>query len=109
MFHKAVDALHLVGYLDALRAMRFALMATDAMVRLTQTGHAPVVAYKKGTARLAVVFVLGRRRHVAFVDALVVVGEDAGDVDAVGAGHAILACGAGYGGIAQYHLRRIFQ
>lgn len=98
-----------VRYLNALWAVWGALVTSDAVACLTQTGHAPVIAYEESTACLAVVLVPGRRRHIPLIDALVVVGKDAGYVDAVRTRHTILASGAWDGRVTQHFLRRIFQ
>ena len=61
------------------------------MVCLAQTRHAAVVSYEEGAALASILRVLKMSRHVALLDALVVVGEDGRYVDAVGAGHAVVA------------------
>ena len=57
--------------------------------------HTAVVADEERSAHFLVVALVLRLGEVSFLDALVVVREDAGNVQAEGAGHAILARGAG--------------
>lgn len=97
LLNVAVDAVHLVGYLDVLRAMLHALEAPDAMVRLPQFGHGAVVAHEERTACPPVIRVLGVVGYIPLVDTAVVVGEDGGDIDTIRAGHAVVALVAGYG------------
>jgi hypothetical protein len=52
--------------------MAFALVATDAMVGLSQLRHATVIANEEGTTGLAIVLVLLALGYIALVDALVV-------------------------------------
>ena len=98
LLHKLVDALHLSGNVDALRAVGGTLAAADTVVGLTQTGNGAVVADEE-SATLAAVLGVGQRAaaEIALRQALIEVGEDGGDVQPVGTGHAILAGGAGYG------------
>ena len=77
-----------------------AFAAVDAMVGLAEAVDALVVGGEVGAAGAAELLLLDGALggDVALGEALVVVGEDAGDVEAVGAGHAVLARGAGDGG-----------
>ena len=77
--------------------MLVALPAADTVVGLTEFGYAAVIAYKECAAGLTVVAVGAADGEVALIDALVVVQEHSGYVDAVGAGHAVLAVVAGDG------------
>ena len=75
--------------------MRITLGTTYAMIRLTQAGHTAVVAHEKGTAGFPVVVIPLVAGHVPFVDTFIIMQQDAGDVQPVGAGHAIVAVVAG--------------
>ena len=104
-----VDAVQLVRNVDGLRAMFYALAAADAVAGLAQFGYAAVVADKECPAGFAVVAVLPAGGEVAFIDAFVVMQQYCGDVDAVGAGHAVLAVVAGDSGILVYLACCIFE
>ena len=75
-FHKPVYFLQFRRDVDALRTVRVALAATGATVGLAETGNTAVIAYQEGAACLAVILVLAVLRHVALVDAAVVVQQD---------------------------------
>ena len=78
--------------------MRGALAATDAMVGLAQAGYGTVVADEECTAEAEVLVARQTTTdEFALREALVEMGEYGGNIQAVGAGHAILAGGAGYG------------
>ena len=79
------------------------------MARLPEFGNRAVVTDEERPAGLPVAGVLPVLGHVAFVHAAVVVGEDRRDVQPVGAGHAVLALGAGHGGVFEHQLRGIFE
>ena len=68
-----------------------------------------VVTHKESTPSFPIVLVLQRRGHVALIDTLVVMGEDARNVQSVGARHAILTCCTRYRRIFQHGLRRVFE
>ena len=70
------------------------MAAADALFGLAQARNAPVVSDQEGPPGAAVVGIARVVADVALVDTLVVVGEDAGDVHSVGAGHTVLAGGA---------------
>ena len=93
--HVLVDALELTRDVDALGTFLYAGAAADAMVGLTEGRDGLVVLVEERAAQLGVLRVLavGRQGHLG--DTPVVVGEDGGDVDAVGTGHAVLAVVAG--------------
>ena len=105
--HEVADAVQLIGYLDVLRTMLHALAATDAVVGLPELGHSTVVAHQEGAASLPIVGVLAAFGHIALVDALVVVEQDGRNINAVGAGHAILAVVAGNRGVLLDQLGRV--
>ena len=86
-----VYAMQFGGDVDSLRTMWSAPAATNAMACLPESGHRPVIAHKESASRLTEIMALGGCRCVPFVDALVIVGEYAGDVDPVGAWHAVFA------------------
>ena len=104
-----VYPLHLRRDVDILRTVMHALVATDTMVRLTQARYAAVVTHEEGPPGFPVVFVLRRGGHITLVDTLVVMGEDARNVQPVGTRHAILAGRTRYRRIFQHRLRRIFE
>ena len=91
ILNQHIHFMHLSRYIDGLGAMGRALAATDAVAGLAQTRHTTVVTYQESTALLLVVRVLLVIGQKAFLDALVVVREDSGDVDTVWAGHAVVA------------------
>ena len=80
--------------------MLHALAAADAVVGLAQFGHAAVIADKEGLASAGIVGVIAVSGEVTLGNALVVVGEYARNVDAIGARHAVLAVVAGNGVVA---------
>ena len=77
------------------------------MVGLAQFWHAAVVAHEEGTARFLVIGVGGFPHHILGAEALVVVNENAGNVDAVGARHTVFAVVTRNGVVAHYLLRDI--
>ena len=79
------------------------------MAGLPEFGHRAVVSHEEGPSRLAVILILGGRRDIALIDAFVVMGEDAGDVQAVRARHTVLAARAGDGGIFEHQLGSICE
>ena len=91
VFHIPVDALQLRRNGDGLRAVAEAFTATDAVVRLAEGGDRPVVAYQVGVLEFAVLLLLLGLGVAPFRDGGVVMLEDARDVDAPGAGHAVFA------------------
>ena len=62
-----------------------------AMIGLAKGRYGPVVADQVCAAQLAVVLLFDALRHVALVDALVVMLEYSRNVDPVGTWHAVLA------------------
>ena len=98
LLDEVVDAVKLGRYVDLLRAVLYALPAAYTVAGLSDGRDAAVVAYEEAFPCLAVLARLGvAGGHFAFGDAFVVVVEDDGDVEAVGAGHAVVAGGAGNG------------
>jgi len=89
--------------------MRVALVASGTMTCLAKLRYAAVIADEEGAACFAIVLVLTAFRHIALVDASVVMQQYGGDVQTVGTRHAVFAVVARNGGIGQHHLRRIFQ
>ena len=104
-----VYALHLLGNVDALRAVYVALPATDAVVGLPETRHAAVVPHQERPTRLTVTLALRRGDDVALVHTLVVMQQHRRNVNAVGTRHAILAVVAWDSGILQHELCRLFE
>ena len=95
LIYEAVDALHLLGDVDALRAVGDAMITAYAMVRLTDGWHGAVVTHKERTA--VALELIGRTvcsRHSALRDTLVIMREDTRYVQPVRAGHAVVAGGA---------------
>ena len=86
-----VDPPKLSGNRNALRALRDALLAPDAVVRLTQGRDRSVVAHKVGLAELPVVLLLLAPGLHTLVDGVVVVHEYSRNINPVRAGHAVLA------------------
>ena len=108
-FHKPVYFLQFRRDVDALRTVRVALAATGATVGLAETGNTAVIAYQEGAACLAVILVLAVLRHVALVDAAVVVQQDGWNIQPIGARHTVFAVVARHGGVLQHSLGGIFQ
>ena len=98
-FHKPVYFLQFRRDVDALRTVRVALAATGATVGLAETGNTAVIAYQEGAACLAVILVLAVLRHVALVDAAVVVQQDGWNIQPIGARHTVFAVVARHGGV----------
>ena len=71
--HVCIDAVKLLRDIYSLWTMRYALAATYAMTRLSQLGHALIVAHKKLAPCLAIVLVLRSHRHTVFIQALVII------------------------------------
>lgn len=109
MLYKAVDSGHFGRNVNLLWTVLNTFLTAYAVIGLTQTGHATVVAHKECLTRLAIVFGLSAFGHIALVDTLVVVRKDAGNVEAVGARHAILTVVAGHGGILHHDVGRIVE
>ena len=98
LVHEAVDALHLLGDVDALRAVAHTMVATDTMVRLTDGWHGAVITHKERTP--VALELIGRTvcsRHSTLRNTLVIMREDTRYVQSVRAGHAVVAGGAGDG------------
>ena len=108
-FHKSVYLLQFRRDVDALRTVWVALATTGAAVGLAETGNTAVIAYQEGAACLAVILVLAVLRHVALVDAAVVVQQDGWNIQPIGARHTVFAVVARHGGVLQHSLGGIFQ
>ena len=93
--HIVRDAVQFVWDVDALRAVRAALITSDAMVGLSQLRHAAVVAYEVSTTGTLVVFVLRVGDDVSLVEALIVVQQQCRDINSIRAGHTVFAVVAG--------------
>ena len=100
LLHKLIDSCELLRDVDILRAMRITLTAVYAMISLTKRRNRAVVADEVDATSLLIVLRLLALWHITLVHALVVVGEDAWDVNAVRARHTILAVVARYGRVA---------
>ena len=70
-FHKLVDTAHLFRDIEALRTFLYTLVASDAMVGLTELGHRTVITDEVIPTKLPVVLVHRADRHTVFVDTLV--------------------------------------
>ena len=92
---KAVNALHLLRNLNMLRASAHALIAADAVVRLSLSSHALKVGCEVSSAQFLIVACVGVVLDKTIVEAIVEMLKHARDINAVGAGHAVLAVGAG--------------
>ena len=108
LLYHLVDLLQFPWYANVLRAVWFTLSAADAVVGLSLTFDRAVEADEILTAVLAVVGRTGVVRQRPFVLALVVVDEDARDINAIGARHAVLAVVAGNGLNAHDLLSHLF-
>ena len=89
--------LKFLGDVDALWAVFYAVTTPDAMIGLSQLGNAVVITHEEGLAGALVVAVFLVAHKVPFFDALVVMHKDGRDIDAVRAGHTILAVVTGDG------------
>ena len=78
-----------------LRASAHALIATDAVVRLALSSHALKIRCEVSSAQFLVVAGVGVVFDQSIVEAVVEMFKHARDINAVGAGHAVLAVGAG--------------
>ena len=107
LLHKLIDAGELLRDVDILRAMRIALTAVYAMVSLTKRRYGAVVADEVDATSLLIVLRLLALRHITLVHALVVVGEDAWDINTVRTRHTILAVVARYGRVADDKICRL--
>ena len=92
---KAVNALHLLRNLNMLRAAAHALIATDAVVRLSLSSHAHKIGCDVFSAQFLVIVGVAVVFDQSIVEAIVEMLKHARDINAVGAGHAVLAVGAG--------------
>ena len=98
-FDVTVDALKFTRDGNRLRAVGEAFAAVDAVFRLAEGRDGPVVTDQVGPLELLIIFLFLCLRVAAFRDGCVVVFEDAGDVDAPRAWHAVFAVGAVDGGV----------
>ena len=92
---KAVNALHLLRNLNMLRASAHALIATDTVVGLALPSHALKIGCEVFSAQFLIVACVGVVLDKTIVEAIVEMLKHARDIDAVRAGHAVLAVGAG--------------
>ena len=100
LLHKLIDSCELLRDVDILRAMWITLSAVYAMISLTKRRNRAVVADEVYPAGLLVVLRFLALRYVTLVHALVVVGEDAWDVNTVRTRHTIFAIVARHGRVA---------
>lgn len=108
-WYKPVDALQLGGYVNVLRAVGRALVASYAVVGLTQPRDGAVIAHKESATCRGIVGTASRRRHVVFVDTLVVVQQYGWYVDAIGARHTVFAVVARDGWIGHHQIGRVVE
>lgn len=92
---KAVNTLHLLRNLNMLRAAAHALIATDTVVRLSLSSHALKVGCEVSSAQFLVIVGIRVVFDQSIVEAVVEMLKHARDIDAVRAGHAVLAVGTG--------------
>ena len=92
---KAVNTLHLLRNLNMLRASAHALIAADAMVGLALPSHALKIGCEVFSAQFLVIVGVRVVLDKTIVEAIVEMLKHARDINAVGAGHAVLAVGAG--------------
>ena len=88
--------MQLAGNTNLLRTMRFALATAYAVVGLTIAWHRAVKADEEVATMLTIVGVANSLWQETFVLALVVMNEDARDVNAVRTRHTVFAVVAGY-------------
>ena len=100
LLHKLIDSCELLRDVDILRTMWITLTAVYAMISLTKRRNRAVVADEVDATCLFVVLRLLALWYVTLVLALVVVGEDAWDINTVRARHTILAVVARHGRVA---------
>ena len=77
-----------------LRASAHALIAADAVVRLALSSHALKIRCKVPSAQFLVVAGVGVVLNKSIVEAIIEMFKHARDIDAIGAGHTVLAVGA---------------
>ena len=104
-FNELVNHSHLLRNVYSLRAMLNTLTATYAVIGLSETWNAAVIAYEEGSPLLEIFRIFTVSGHVAFLYALVVMGEDGWNIDAVRTWHAVVALVAWYGLEVVYVLR----
>ena len=107
--HKVVYPLHLLGDVDALRTVGRALVASDAMAGLAETGHTAVITYEERTTGTAVVLILTVTGHIPLVDTFIIMQQDGRNVDAVRARHTILTVVAGDCLVLHHQVCRFLQ
>ena len=107
LLHKLIDSCELLRDVDILRAMRITLSAVYAMISLTKRRNRAVVTDEVDATCLLVVLRLLALRYVTLVHALVVMGEDAWDINTVRTRHTILAVVARYGRVADDKVCRL--
>lgn len=90
-FYVICETMQFIGDRNPLRAFGLALPASNAVVSLPELRHTPVISHEKGLAHFCVAWVFDRLRIVAFQDAVIIMDEDAGNINAIRAGHAVLA------------------
>ena len=78
-----------------LRASAHALIAADAMVGLALPSHALKIGCEVFSAQFLIVACVGVVLDKTIVEAIVEMLKHAWDINAVGAGHAVLAVGTG--------------
>ena len=107
LLHKLIDSCELLRDVDILRAMWITLSAVYAMISLTKRRNRAVVADEVYPASLLVVLRFLALWYITLVHALVVVGEDAWDINTIRARHTILAVVARHGRIADDKVCRL--
>ena len=107
LLHKMVYAMQFVGNVYGLRAMRIALAASDAVTGLPQTGDTSVIANQESASCATVILALAVLRYISFIDTFIVMEQYGRDVNAIRAGHAILAIVAGDGRVLGYQISRV--
>ena len=109
LFYKIVDALQLLGDVDALLTMVHALAASDAMAGLTELGHTTVISHEESAAGFQILGVLTVFGDIALVHTFIVMQQHGRDVYAIRTRHAILAVVARNGRILQHELGSFFE
>ena len=76
-----------MGYIDALRTVRVALVASCTMACLAELRYAAVITDEEGAAGFAIVLIPAAFGYIALVDAAVVMQQNGGNVQSVGTRH----------------------
>ena len=107
-FHEIADSVQFFGDVDALGARADALATSDAVVGLSEFWHRAIVSDKESASGIIVCRVGFRFHHLVSAQAFIVVNQNAGYVDAIGARHTVFAIVARDGFVVHDLLRDVF-